>query len=109
MCRANAIEFRQRQLAPVGTATPENDIAPAKSELSPNDIASLSPPANMKVARVQVIEPDIDFVRRVGRLDPLVHAFRERPEQQALPPLRSNNGSFTQSRLTLNAVTGFIG
>jgi len=41
----------------------------------------------MQTARIQIVQPDVDFVGSITGLDALVDAVRERAERKTLPPL----------------------
>src|SRR3972149_6485196 len=78
MRRADAVELGHGQLALVGAAAAEDDVALAKAQLGADNVAALTPAANVQVAGIKVDKSDTDLFRRISRLDTVVHAFRER-------------------------------
>ena len=80
--RANAIHLRHRQLALVGAAAAENDVALAETQLCADDIAALAPPTNVQVSGIEVIQPNVDILRRIRWLDALIDALGELAKRQ---------------------------
>src|SRR3989442_105140 len=85
MRRADAVELCHSQLALVGAAAAKDEIALAKAQLGADDIATLAPAANVQILRVEMLQPHIDFIARLARLDALVDVLGERAKRQPLP------------------------
>src|SRR3972149_7358623 len=99
MRRADAVELGHGQLALVGAAAAEDDVALAKAQLGADNVAALPPAANVQVAGIKVVKSDIDLFRRISRLDTVVHAFRERAERKPLPTLAIEQRQLPRFRL----------
>src|SRR2546425_9937371 len=85
MRRADAVELRHGQLALVGAAAAKKEITLAKAQFGADDIATLAPAADLQVLRVKMLQPHIDFIARLARLDALVDVLGELAKRQPLP------------------------
>lgn len=85
--RADAVHFRHRQLALIGAAAAENNIALPKPQLGADDIAALAPMPDVQAAGIEIIQPHVDFIRCVRRLHALVDALRKLAKRHRPPSL----------------------